>query len=139
MISSTAARSSGGSSTSSSASKSSNQATSEGHDHEPAPRTHEPASRGVTVPWSGRTHRDTWAAGVFPLMILSGMLLPLDGGPGWMRALARANPLTYVVDAERALFAGDLLAAPVLWGFVAAGLTAAAGLAVGIRSMRRSG
>ena len=65
--------------------------------------------------------------------------LPLDGGPGWMRALARANPLTYVVDAERALFAGDLLAAPVLWGFVAAGLTAAAGLAVGIRSMRRSG
>lgn len=75
---------------------------------------------------------------LFPVMILSGMLLPLDGGPGWMRALARANPLTYVVDAERALFAGDVLSAPVLWGFVAAGLTAVVGLAVGIRSMRHS-
>lgn len=75
---------------------------------------------------------------LFPLMILSGMLLPLDGGPGWMQALARANPLSYVVEAERALFAGDLTAAPVLWGFVAATLTAAVGLVVGIRSMRRS-
>ncbi|WP_122261388.1 ABC transporter permease [Ornithinimicrobium cerasi] len=75
---------------------------------------------------------------LFPVMILSGMLLPLEGGPGWMRALARLNPLTYVVDAERALFAGDLLAAPVLWGFGAAGVTAALGLALGIRSMRRS-
>lgn len=75
---------------------------------------------------------------LFPVMILSGMLLPLEGGPGWMRALARANPLTYVVDAERALFAGDLLAAPVLGGFVAAGVTAALGLTLGIRSMRRS-
>lgn len=74
---------------------------------------------------------------LFPVMILSGMLLPLDGGPGWMRALARVNPLTYVVDAERALFAGDVLSAPVLWGFVAAGLTAVVGLVVGIRSMRQ--
>lgn len=76
---------------------------------------------------------------LFPVMILSGMLLPLDGGPAWMQALARVNPLTYVVDAERALFAGDVVSAPVLWAFVAAGLTAALGLAVGIRSMRHSG
>jgi ABC-2 type transport system permease protein len=75
---------------------------------------------------------------LFPLMILSGMLLPLEGGPEWMQTLARANPLTYVVEAERALFAGDLAATSVLWGFVAAGITAAVGLAVGIRSMRRS-
>ena len=75
---------------------------------------------------------------LFPLMILSGMLLPLDGGPGWMQALARANPLAYVVEAERALFAGDLVAVPVLWGFVAAVATAAVGLAVGIRAMRSS-
>lgn len=75
---------------------------------------------------------------LFPLMILSGMLLPLEGGPGWMQALARANPLSYVVEAERALFAGDLMAAPVLWGVVAASVTAAVGLVVGIRSMRHS-
>lgn len=75
---------------------------------------------------------------LFPIMILSGMLLPLDGGPGWMQALAKANPLTYVVDAERALFAGDLTSSVVLWGFVAAAVTAAVGLTVGIRSMRHS-
>ena len=75
---------------------------------------------------------------LFPIMILSGMLLPLDAGPGWMRAAAGFNPLSHVVEAERALFAGDLLAPAVAGGFVAAGLTAAVGLVVGIRSMRHS-
>lgn len=74
---------------------------------------------------------------LFPVMILSGMLLPLDGGPAWMQVAGRINPLTHVVEAERALFAGDLGTAAVGWGWVAAGLTAAVGLAVGIRSMRR--
>lgn len=75
---------------------------------------------------------------IFPLMILSGMLLPLDEGPGWMRAVAAANPLAYVVGAERALFAGDLTSPAVLWGFVAAIALAVLGLTVGIRMMRRS-
>ncbi len=75
---------------------------------------------------------------VFPLMLLSGLLLPLESGPGWMRVVAAFNPLTYVVDAERALFAGRVLEADVLWGAVAALVTAAAGLLVGIRVMVRS-
>ena len=44
---------------------------------------------------------------LFPLMILSGMLLPLETGPAWMQVAAKFNPLAYVVDAERALFAGE--------------------------------
>ena len=72
---------------------------------------------------------------LFPLMILSGMLLPLDSGPRWMQVAASVNPLKYVVDAERALFAGDLGATAVAWGWVAAGATAAVGLVVGIRAM----
>ncbi|MDR7274899.1 ABC transporter permease [Catenuloplanes atrovinosus] len=75
---------------------------------------------------------------LFPLMILSGMLLPLESGPAWMRAAAAANPLAYVVDAERALFAGDVGSTAALWGAVAAGATAAIGLFVGIRAMLRS-
>lgn len=75
---------------------------------------------------------------LFPLMILSGMLLPLETGPGWMQAVARANPLAYVVDAERALFAGDLTTAAVGWGWLAALTTAVAGLTVGVRVMNRS-
>lgn len=75
---------------------------------------------------------------LFPLMILSGMLLPLETGPGWMRAVAVLNPLAYVVDAERALFAGEIASTTVVWGWVAALATAGAGLAVGIRGMVRS-
>ncbi|HXV93218.1 MAG TPA: ABC transporter permease [Pseudonocardia sp.] len=75
---------------------------------------------------------------LFPLLILSGMLLPLDDGPGWMQAVARFNPLAHVVDAERALFAGEFGASAVLWGWVAALGTAAVGLAVGVRVMLRS-
>src|SRR5690554_7718653 len=82
-----------------------------------------------------------WAvqqATIFQLLILSGMLLPLDDGPGWMQVAASLNPITYVVSAERALFAGDVGSVDVVWGFVAAIALAAVGLAVGIRSIRRS-
>jgi ABC-2 type transport system permease protein len=75
---------------------------------------------------------------VFPLMILSGMLLPLETGPRWMQVASAANPLKYVVDAERALFAGDLTAPAVAWGWVAAVVTAVVGLTVGIRTMVRA-
>lgn len=75
---------------------------------------------------------------LFPLLILSGMLLPLETGPRWMQVAADANPLRYVVDAERALFAGDLASATVAWGAVAAALTAALGLVVGVRTLSRS-
>ena len=77
-------------------------------------------------------------ATIFPLMILSGLLLPLDNGPEWMRVAAALNPVRYVVDAERALFAGDFGSPSVLWGFAAAGILAVVGLAVGIRAMKRS-
>lgn len=75
-------------------------------------------------------------ATLFPLMILSGMLLPLENGPEWMRIAASFNPISYVVSAERALLEGDLGSIAVLWGFVAAGVLAAVGLAVGIRKMK---
>ncbi|QCP04195.1 ABC transporter permease [Brevibacterium sp. CS2] len=75
---------------------------------------------------------------IFPLMILSGMLLPLDSGPRWMQIAATANPLAYVVEAERALFAGDFSSPAILWGWVAALATAALGLALGVRLMNRS-
>jgi ABC-2 type transport system permease protein len=75
---------------------------------------------------------------LFPLLILSGMLLPLDAAPGWMQVLTRINPLTYVVEAERALFAGNFTDPSVLWGALAAITLAVIGLAVGTRSMRKA-
>ncbi|HEU4807478.1 MAG TPA: ABC transporter permease [Homoserinimonas sp.] len=81
-----------------------------------------------------------WAvqqATIFPLLILSGMLLPLEDGPQWMQVAASLNPITYVVSAERAVFAGDLGSIEVVWGYLAAIVLAAIGLAVGIRSIKR--
>ena len=75
---------------------------------------------------------------LFRVMFLSGMLLPLETGPGWMRALSQFNPLAHMVTAERLLFAGTVGDRAVLWGAIAAGATAVIGLAVGIRAMRRS-
>lgn len=75
---------------------------------------------------------------LFPLLILSGMMLPLDSAPAWMRALSRVNPLTAMVEAERALFAGSFTDAAVARGALAAVATCAVGLFVGIRSIRRS-
>jgi ABC-2 type transport system permease protein len=75
---------------------------------------------------------------IFPLLILSGMLLPLEAAPAWMRAVSAVNPINWVVQAERALLAGDLADTAVLWGWIAALTVALVGLAVGIRSMRRS-
>jgi len=75
---------------------------------------------------------------LFPLLILSGMMLPLETGPGWMQVVPKFNPLTYIVDAERVLFAGTFGSLTILWGFVAAFATAAVGLVVGIRSIRKA-
>ena len=47
---------------------------------------------------------------LFPLLILSGMMLPLEAGPRWIQVVGAFNPLTYIVNAERALFAGSFTA-----------------------------
>lgn len=75
---------------------------------------------------------------IFPLLILSGMLLPLDDAPHWMRSVAAVNPINWVVQGERALLAGDLGAPTVLWGWVSALAVAVVGLTVGVRAIRRS-
>ncbi|GAP79326.1 MULTISPECIES: ABC transporter permease [Brachybacterium] len=75
---------------------------------------------------------------LFPLMILSGMLLPLDDGPAWMRIASQINPLSHVVAAERSLFAGDIATPFVGWGFLAALITAVLGLVIGLRALRTS-
>jgi ABC-2 type transport system permease protein len=75
---------------------------------------------------------------MFPLLLLAGVLLPLETGPAWLRALSTVNPLRYLVDAERALFDGDVGNGSVAGGVVAAVVTVAVGLLVGTRSMRRA-
>jgi len=51
-----------------------------------------------------------------PLLLLSGVLLPMSLAPAWLRDASEVNPLTHVVDATRSLFRGDVGNANVLWG-----------------------
>lgn len=75
---------------------------------------------------------------LFPLVLLSGVLLPMEAAPDWLAALSRVNPVTYIVAAERALFAGDLADPSVPLGAMAAVGTALVGLVLGTRAMRRA-
>jgi ABC-2 type transport system permease protein len=74
---------------------------------------------------------------VMPLMLLSGVLLPMSIAPGWLYGLSRANPLSYVVDAERALVAGQWSALAIWLGPVLAVLLAALATGWGVRTFRR--
>ena len=74
----------------------------------------------------------------FPLLFLSGLMLPLEAAPGWMEAAGRLNPLTYVVEALRALFDGRVVVGDVGWGVAVVAALAGVGLAVGTRAMRRA-
>lgn len=51
-----------------------------------------------------------------PLLLLSGVLLPMSLAPGWLETASDVNPLTHVVDGTRSLFAGDFGDADVLLG-----------------------
>ncbi len=42
-----------------------------------------------------------------PILLLSGILLPMSVAPAWLRAISRWNPFTWAVDGTRALFAGQ--------------------------------
>jgi len=49
-----------------------------------------------------------------PVLLLSGILLPLTFAPGWLRGVARWDPFSWAVDGTRALVRGDL-GAPEVW------------------------
>ncbi|MEU6040255.1 ABC transporter permease [Actinomadura sp. NPDC047616] len=53
---------------------------------------------------------------VLPLMLLSGMLLPMSMAPGWLDVASHFTPFRYVVDAVRAAFVGDYASATVAEG-----------------------
>ncbi len=44
-----------------------------------------------------------------PILLLSGIMLPLDLAPHWLKILSEFNPFSYVVNAERLMFAGTIL------------------------------
>jgi ABC-2 type transport system permease protein len=74
---------------------------------------------------------------MFPLTLLSGVLLPVTLGPGWLQGIARAVPFRYIVDAMRNAYAGHYLNYSVIEGIgVAAGLAIAC-MCFGVYAFRR--
>jgi ABC-2 type transport system permease protein len=73
-----------------------------------------------------------------PLLLLSGILLPMSLAPTWLRTVARGNPLSYVVDGSRALFRGDVLTAATGEAVLSAVLLTAVALVVGTAAFRRA-
>jgi ABC-2 type transport system permease protein len=73
-----------------------------------------------------------------PLLLLSGVFLPMALAPSWLRNLSKVNPLTHSLDALRALFHGTLSSSDVAWGTAAS--LAMAGLLLwwGSRTFARS-
>lgn len=62
---------------------------------------------------------------IVPLVLLSGIMLPLDLGPGWLQGIARISPFRYIIDAMREAYAGHYFDTIVVEGLaVAVGLAA---------------
>jgi ABC-2 type transport system permease protein len=48
-----------------------------------------------------------------PILLLSGMLLPMELAPTWLQVVAHFNPVYYIVEAGRALVNGQIMVAKV--------------------------
>jgi ABC-2 type transport system permease protein len=73
-----------------------------------------------------------------PVLLLSGILLPLTFAPGWLQGIAEWNPFSWAVDGTRALFAGDLGDDRVWQGLTIIAVLAAAGVFWAARQFART-
>ena len=74
---------------------------------------------------------------MMPIMLLSGILLPMTLGPEWLRRVSDFMPFRYIVDAVRSSFAGTFVASSLLWGCVWAIALFAVALWWGTRVFRK--
>ncbi len=72
-----------------------------------------------------------------PLLLLSGILLPLSLAPGWLRFVADVNPVKHIVDALRALFLGHVGSSTVGIGVLVGAALIVAGMVFGTRTFQR--
>jgi ABC-2 type transport system permease protein len=73
-----------------------------------------------------------------PILLLSGILLPLTLAPTWLQTVAHWNPFSWAVDASRALFSGHPGDASVWQALLILGVLTAAALTWSARAFARS-
>jgi ABC-2 type transport system permease protein len=74
---------------------------------------------------------------VFPILLLSGILLPMSLAPGWLQGISDVNPFKHIVEGVRSFFRGDYGSSTAWWGL---GLTVALvllGWWFGVRRFKR--
>ncbi|SRR5216683_2660364 len=74
---------------------------------------------------------------VVPLMLLSGIMLPMTLGPGWLQGIARATPFRYIIDAMREAYTGQYFNAIMVEGIAVSIGLAALCLWIGARAFLR--
>jgi ABC-2 type transport system permease protein len=53
---------------------------------------------------------------VMPVLLLSGILLPMTIGPHWLVRASDFMPIRWIVDAVRSAFGGDFGGSDIFWG-----------------------
>jgi ABC-2 type transport system permease protein len=74
---------------------------------------------------------------VVPLLLLSGIMLPMTLGPGWLQGISRISPFRYIIDAMRDAFEGHYASTIMLEGVLVAIGVAAVCLWLGSRTFLR--
>ena len=75
---------------------------------------------------------------ILPLLLLSGVLLPLTLAPKWLQTLAYFNPLSYAVKAARDVFNGHGGDADVFIGLTVMLALAVIGVVIGARAFKKA-
>lgn len=72
-----------------------------------------------------------------PILLLSGILLPMSLAPGWLQTIANFNPILHIVEGVRAVFRGEILSATTGWAVLLALIFVAIGAFLGVRVFER--
>ena len=73
-----------------------------------------------------------------PLLLLSGVMLPMSLAPDWLQTVASLNPLYHATLAIRALFNAQFSSPDVVTGLVAMGLCAVGSIWIASRTFNRA-
>ncbi len=73
-----------------------------------------------------------------PLLLLSGIMLPMSLAPDWLRTIATFNPLYHATLAIRALFNAQFSSPDVVTGLVTMGACALGSIAIASRTFNRA-
>jgi ABC-2 type transport system permease protein len=73
---------------------------------------------------------------LLPVMLLSGILLPMSFAPDWLETLSEFNPMTYIVDGTRAIFRGDIISSEAGIGFAVTAVLVLIGVYFGTRMFK---